>query len=60
MNKSNQIPQLEQVLTTVARSRRRRQELELAKLELEELILKLESDNRQRRSQQLKNALEIL
>jgi hypothetical protein len=59
MNKSNQIPQLEQVLTTVARSRRRRQELELAKLELEELILKLESDNRQRRSQQLKNALEI-
>jgi hypothetical protein len=54
------MPQLEQVLTTVARSRCRRQELELAKLELEELILKLESDNHQRRSQQLKNALEIL
>ena len=60
MNKSNQMPQLEQVLTTVARSHCRRQELELAKLELEELILKLESYNRQQRSQQLKNALELL
>ena len=40
-------------MQTVSESRHRRRELELASLELEELISQLEKDNRQRRSKYL-------
>jgi hypothetical protein len=48
MSEPIKIPSLEQVKKTVANSRRRRQELELACLQLEDLILKLEAENLQR------------
>ncbi|PSF35781.1 hypothetical protein C7H19_15255 [Aphanothece hegewaldii CCALA 016] len=54
MNKSRKIPSVEQVQQTVAKSRRRRQELELACLELEDFILKLEEIKIHQRRQQLK------
>lgn len=57
MNESKKVPSLEQVRDTVAKSRRRRQELELARLELEDLILKLEESNVNRRRQQLERSL---
>jgi hypothetical protein len=57
MSEPIKIPSLEQVKKTVANSRRRRQELELACLQLEDLILKLEAENLQRRKQQLSKAL---
>ena len=41
MNKKN-LPDLQQVIQTVSKSRARRRELELASLELEELISQLE------------------
>ena len=49
MSEPMKIPNLQQVQETVARSRRRRQEVELAKLHLEEFIAKLEAENREQR-----------
>ena len=54
MNQQN-VPELEKVRKTVSKSRVHRRELELASLELEELISQLEKDNRQRRSKYLVN-----
>lgn len=59
MNQSKTIPKLDKVKQTVANSRRRRQELALASLQLEELIVKLEQENLFRRIQQLDKILEI-
>lgn len=53
MSKSSQVPSTEQVQQTVAKSRRGRQELELACLELEDFILKLEEIKIHQRRQQL-------
>ncbi|MEM8832373.1 MAG: hypothetical protein AAGE96_23985 [Cyanobacteria bacterium P01_G01_bin.19] len=49
------LPTPQQVTQTVAKSRHHRRELELASIELEELIVQLEQDNRQRRSKYLVN-----
>lgn len=57
MNESLKRPSIEQVKQTVTNSRRRRHELELACLQLEDLILKLEAENLQRRKQQLSRLL---
>ncbi|MBE9166201.1 hypothetical protein IQ238_01195 [Pleurocapsales cyanobacterium LEGE 06147] len=57
MSEPRKIPSLEQVQQTVANSRRRRQELELACLQLEDFILKLEQVNIQQRRQQLEKTL---
>lgn len=57
MSEPRKIPSLEQVQQTVANSRRRRQELELACLQLEDFILKLEEVSIQRRKQQLEKTL---
>jgi hypothetical protein len=48
-------PDSTKVQQTVSESRRHRRELELASLELEELISQLEQDNRRRRSKYLVN-----
>lgn len=48
-------PTPQQITQTVAKSRHHRRELELASIELEELIVQLEQDNRQRRSKYLVN-----
>ncbi|MGL4880269.1 MAG: hypothetical protein ACRC8K_04305 [Waterburya sp.] len=48
-------PNPTKVQQTVSESRRHRRELELASLELEELISQLEQDNRRRRSKYLVN-----
>lgn len=47
------MPDLEKVKQTIANSRRRRLEMELVGLELEEVIAKLEHYNRQQRLQRL-------
>lgn len=52
------IPDPKQIKQTVSKSRHRRRELELASIELEELISQLEKDNRQRRSEYLMNISE--
>ena len=52
------IPDPKQIKQTVFKSRHRRRELELASIELEELISQLEKDNRQRRSKYLMNLSE--
>ena len=54
MSERIKIPDSQQVQQTVARSRRRRQEVELAKLQLEEFIAKLEAENREQCRQYLK------
>ena len=54
MNQRN-LPAPQQVTQTVAKSRHYRRQLELASIELEELISQLEKDNRQRRSNYLVN-----
>ena len=46
-------PTPQQVTQTVAKSRHHRRELELASIELEDLISQLEQNNRQRRSKYL-------
>ncbi|MGK7878199.1 MAG: hypothetical protein AB4426_34305 [Xenococcaceae cyanobacterium] len=51
------MPDPEKVKQTVRASRRRRQEMELAGLQLEEVIAKLEHYNRQRRIMQLQRVL---
>jgi hypothetical protein len=55
MSEPKKIPSLEQIQQTVANSRRRRQELELACLQLEDFILQLEEINIKQHRQQLKN-----
>ena len=47
------LPDREQVQQTISKSRRSRQQLELASLELEEIILQLETVSRRKRSQHL-------
>jgi hypothetical protein len=58
MSEFTKIPSFEQVKQTVVNSRRRRQELELACLQLEDLILKIEVENIQQRQQHLKKVLD--
>ena len=53
MNQKN-IPDRERVKQTLSKSRQSRQKLELASLELEELIVQLARENRQQRNKQLK------
>lgn len=48
-------PTPQQVTQTVAKSRHHRRELELASIELEELISQLEQNNRLQRSKYLEN-----
>ncbi len=52
MNQPN-LPDREQVKQTLLKSRQERRKLELASLELEEIIVQLERENRQKRSKQL-------
>ncbi len=52
MNQEN-LPDRQQVKQTLLKSRQERQKLELASLELEEIIVQLERENRQKRSKQL-------
>jgi hypothetical protein len=47
------LPDREQINQTVLKSRRERRKLELASLQLEEIIVQLEQENRQKRSKQL-------
>ncbi len=60
MNQNTIIPEPEKVKETVAKSRRRRQEVALASLQLEEVIVKLEQENRSRRTQHIAQMLEIV
>ncbi|MEM6614661.1 MAG: hypothetical protein AAF652_20945 [Cyanobacteria bacterium P01_C01_bin.72] len=48
-------PTTQQVTQTITKSRHHRRELELASIQLEELIVQSEQDNRQRRSKYLVN-----
>lgn len=57
MKEPKKIPSLEKVQKTVANSRRCRQELELAFLQLKDFILKLEEANILQRKQQLEKTL---
>ena len=57
MNQLKQLPELDKVTKTIAKSRRCRRQLELASLQLEELILQLESNNKQRRKKYLEQVL---
>lgn len=52
MNQPN-LPDRERVKQTLLKSRQERRKLELASLELEEIIVQLERENRQKRSKQL-------
>ncbi len=47
------LPDRDRVQKTIYKSRRSRQELELATLELEEIIVQLEIDSRRQRKQHL-------
>ena len=58
MNEMSYIPELEKIKQTVAKSRRRREEMELAGLELESVIVMLERENQKRRIQHLKRVLQ--
>lgn len=53
------IPPPEQIKQTILRSRRARQELALAAIELQEVILKLEELNNQQRKQLLEKRLNL-
>lgn len=57
MNDQLPVPDPEQVKQTIANSRRRRLKMEIAGLELEEIIARLEHQNRQRRLQRLQQVL---
>lgn len=57
MNNQLPMPDREKVKQTVARSRRRRLEMEIVGLELEEVIAKLEHHNHQKRLQRLRQVL---
>ncbi len=49
------LPNCQQVQRTILKSRKSRQKLELATLELEEVIVQLEMVSRQKRNQHLTN-----
>lgn len=49
------LPDSQKIRQTISKSRRHRQQLELASLELEELISQLEQDNRKQRCKYLIN-----
>ena len=49
------LPNCQQVQQTILKSRKSRQKLELATLELEEVIVQLEMFSRQKRNQHLTN-----
>ena len=51
------IPSAEEVQKTITRSRRARQEIAMAAIDLQDLILKLEEINNQQRKQQLEKRL---
>lgn len=57
MTNQPSMPDPDKVKQTVANSRRRRLEMELAGLELEEVLAKLEHYNRQQRMERLKQVL---
>lgn len=52
------MPELEKIKQTVAKSRRRREEIELAALEFESVIVMLEQENKTRRIQHLRRVLQ--
>jgi hypothetical protein len=54
MNKEN-IPTRQKIEETLFKSRRERQKLELASLELEDVIMQLEEESRLKRTKQLNN-----
>jgi hypothetical protein len=54
------MPDPEKVKQTIARSRRRRLEMEISGIELEEVIAKLEHHNRQQRLNRIKQTLSRL
>jgi hypothetical protein len=54
------MPDPEKVKQTIARSRRRRLEMEISGIELEEVIAKLEQHNRQQRLNRIKQTLSRL
>ena len=60
MSEMPPIPDPEKVKQTVRASRRRRQEMELAGLQLEEVIAKLEHDIRQQRLRRVQRSLHHL
>jgi hypothetical protein len=60
MNHQPTVPEPEKVKQTLARARRSCQELELAGIQLEEVISRLERDNLNRRKQQLGKVLQNL
>ena len=57
MNQTKNIPDRKKIQQTVTNSRRHRQELAFASLQLEEVIVKLEQENRSRRIQHLDQVL---
>ncbi len=58
MNEMSYLPELDKIKQTVAKSRRRREEMELAGLELESVIVMLEQENQKRRIKHLKRVLQ--
>lgn len=60
MTDQQHMPDPEKVKQTIARSRRRRLEMEISGLELEEVIAKLEHQNRQQRLNRIKQTLSRL
>jgi hypothetical protein len=60
MNYQPTVPEPEKVKQTLARVRRSCQELELAGIQLEEVISRLEQDNLNRRKQRLSKVLQNL
>ncbi len=60
MNHQPIVPEPEKIKQTLARARRSCQELELAGIQLEEVISRLEQDSLNRRKQQLGKVLQNL
>ena len=58
MKEMSYLPELEKIKQTVAKSRRRREEIELAGFELESVIVMLEQENQKRRIKHLKRVLQ--
>jgi hypothetical protein len=59
MNSIPTIPEPEKIKQTLARAHRNCQEMELAGIYLEEVIVKIEQEILARRKQQLRKALEV-
>ncbi|NJM77358.1 MAG: hypothetical protein HC852_18215 [Acaryochloridaceae cyanobacterium RU_4_10] len=60
MTDQQYMPDPEKVKQTIAKSRRRRLEMEISGIELEEVIAKLEHHNRQQRLNRIKQTLSRL